>query len=55
MIQRFMMNPYTGAYNRSWETIQRNLNENPTIQVTIDVHRDALGGRIYQNQTYNCD
>lgn len=36
--------PYTGAYNRSWETIQRNLNENPTIQVTIDVHRDALGG-----------
>ena len=36
--------PYTGAYNRSWETIQRNLSENPTIQVTIDVHRDALGG-----------
>ena len=36
--------PYTGAYNRSWETIQRNLAENPTIQVTIDVHRDALGG-----------
>ena len=44
MIQRFMMTLYTGAYNRSWETIQRNLNENPTIQVTIDVHRDALGG-----------
>ncbi len=36
--------PYTGAYSRSAETIQRNLSEHPTIQVTIDVHRDALGG-----------
>ncbi len=36
--------PYTGAYNRSWQTIQRNLEEHPTIQVTIDIHRDALGG-----------
>lgn len=36
--------PYTGAYNRSAQTIQRNLKEHPTIQMTIDLHRDALGG-----------
>ena len=28
----------------SYTHLQRNLSENPTIQVTIDVHRDALGG-----------
>ncbi len=34
---------YNGSYDRSGETIQRNLEQYPGIQVTIDVHRDALG------------
>ena len=33
---------YTGAYDRSWETIQKNLEEYPSIVMTIDVHRDAM-------------
>lgn len=33
---------YSGSYSRSAETIDRNLKEHPTIQVTIDIHRDAL-------------
>lgn len=34
---------YSGSYSRSMETIQKNLEEYPTIQITIDVHRDAFG------------
>ena len=34
---------YNGAYDRSGETIQRNLEKYPDIQVTLDVHRDAMG------------
>lgn len=33
---------YNGSYDRSWEVIQKNLEEYPTIQVTIDVHRDSM-------------
>lgn len=33
---------YTGAYSRSWETIQSNLEKYPTIQITIDIHRDSM-------------
>lgn len=35
---------YNGSYDRSGETIEKNLAEYPGIQVTIDIHRDALGG-----------
>ena len=35
---------YNGSYTRSAETIQKNLEKYPTIQVTIDVHRDAISG-----------
>lgn len=34
---------YTGSYSRSMETIQKNLNEYPSISITVDVHRDAFG------------
>lgn len=34
---------YNGSYNRSKETIQNNLKKYPSIQVTLDVHRDAMG------------
>lgn len=33
---------YTGAYDRSRETVTRILSENPTIQIVLDVHRDAI-------------
>ena len=33
---------YNGSYDRSWEVLQKNLGEYPTIQVTIDVHRDSM-------------
>lgn len=35
---------YNGSYSRSQKTIEKNLNEHPSIQVTIDIHRDSLGG-----------
>ncbi len=34
---------YSGSYQRSMETIQKNLAEYPTLQITVDVHRDAFG------------
>lgn len=34
---------YSGSYSRSMETIQKNLSAHPTIQITVDVHRDAFG------------
>ena len=34
---------YNGSYDRSGETIRRNLDQYPGIQVAIDIHRDALG------------
>ena len=33
---------YTGAYDRSAATIQKNLDEYPTIKVVLDIHRDAI-------------
>lgn len=35
---------YTGAYTRSRTTIEQYLEKHPTIQVVIDLHRDAIGG-----------
>lgn len=34
---------FSGSYKRSAETIDRNLAEYPSIQVTIDIHRDTIG------------
>lgn len=34
---------YNGSYDRSEVTVQKILDENPTIQVVIDLHRDAIG------------
>ncbi len=33
---------YNGSYSRSWEVLQKNLQEHPGIQVTIDLHRDSM-------------
>lgn len=33
---------FNGSYARSWEVIQKNLEEHPGIQVTIDLHRDSM-------------
>ena len=35
---------YTGAYDKSRAAILRILQDNPSIQVTLDVHRDAIHG-----------
>ncbi len=34
---------YTGSYTRSRQTIENYLEKYPTIQVVIDLHRDAIG------------
>lgn len=48
---------YTGAYDRSRESIEKIMAENPTIQIVIDVHRDAIkqsdGTRIKPTATVN--
>lgn len=33
---------YSGSYTRSLATIEKNLNENPNIEIVIDLHRDAI-------------
>ncbi len=33
---------YNGAYDRSLETVQNILAENPSITITIDIHRDSM-------------
>lgn len=33
---------YTGAYDRSSETVERILQENPSIKIVLDIHRDAI-------------
>ena len=33
---------YDGAYSRSLKTVEKILKENPSIVVTLDVHRDAI-------------
>ena len=35
---------YTGGYTRSAETMKKNLEKCPSIQITLDIHRDAIGG-----------
>lgn len=34
---------YSGSYQRSMDAMQENLSKYPTIQITVDVHRDAFG------------
>ncbi len=34
--------PYSGAYTRSAKTVQKYLDKYPSIQVVLDLHRDAL-------------
>ncbi len=34
---------YNGSYNRSFSTVQNLLSQNPTTQLVIDLHRDAIG------------
>ena len=34
---------FNGSYKRSSQTIDKNLSEHPSIQVTIDIHRDTIG------------
>lgn len=34
---------YSGSYQRSMDAMQENLLKYPTIQITVDVHRDAFG------------
>ena len=35
---------YSGSYDRSIATIEKHLKESPSIQVVLDIHRDALEG-----------
>ncbi len=48
---------YTGAYDRSRETIEKIMAEYPSIKVVIDVHRDAIkqsdGTRVKPTATIN--
>ena len=42
---------YNGAYDRSRAVVEQRLEQYPTIQVVLDVHRDALvgdGGEVYK-------
>ncbi|GHV24910.1 hypothetical protein FACS189465_2510 [Clostridia bacterium] len=36
---------YNGSYARSAKTVRARLEENPSIQVVIDIHRDSMGDR----------
>lgn len=35
---------YTGAYDRSWETISKYVQQYPSIKVVLDIHRDSIAG-----------
>lgn len=35
-------NPYSGAYSRSRKTVEEYLKKYPSIQITLDLHRDAI-------------
>ncbi len=47
---------YNGSYSRAAQTIKQNLEQYPSIQVVIDIHRDSLGlkesGKIKPVFTY---
>lgn len=36
---------YNGSYSRAAQTIKKNLEKYPSIQVVIDIHRDSLGSK----------
>lgn len=48
---------YTGSYKRAEETISKNLNRYPSIQVVLDIHRDTIENKekrkIKPTFTYN--
>ncbi len=49
---------YDGAYYRSWDTIERYIEEYPSIKVVLDLHRDSIsygsgGGKVKPTFTYN--
>lgn len=47
---------YNGSYERSAETVYRNLEKYPKIKVTLDIHRDSIGADDYKVKptfTYN--
>lgn len=49
---------YTGAYDRSSETVERILRENPSIKIVLDIHRDAIeadGERYAPICTVDCE
>ncbi len=35
---------YDGSYNRSGETVKKNLEKYPSIKIVIDLHRDSIAG-----------
>lgn len=47
---------YNGSYNRALKDIQAHLAQNPTIQLVIDVHRDAIAsGNTYYKTAAEVD
>lgn len=38
---------YNGSYSRSFSTVKSLLSKNPTTQLVIDLHRDAIGNMDY--------
>ncbi|MBR3971874.1 MAG: stage II sporulation protein P [Ruminococcus sp.] len=49
---------YDGAYYRSWDTIEKYLEEYPDIKVVLDIHRDSIsygseGGKVKPTFTHN--
>lgn len=49
---------YDGAYSRSYATIQKYLEQYPSIKVVLDIHRDSIsygseGGKVKPTFTYN--
>jgi stage II sporulation protein P len=39
---------YSGSYDRSRKTVEKNLEKYPDIRVTIDIHRDSIGDDTYK-------
>ncbi len=35
---------YSGAYDRSWDTITKYIEKYPSIKVVLDIHRDSIAG-----------
>ncbi len=48
--------PFTKSYDKSLETVQKDIEENPNIDVFIDVHRDSIDDTAYaQSQVVEKD